>query len=180
MGSDQHFYKSGSANQLSTALPEHLVVAAWMRRKRIHGHHKFPTDRRPRDVAPFVAASSPSRQRLGRGDWHRRLLGSGLEGRTSYETGWSVIPAFQGRGICRPSNCEGDRVGESREEASVPPRVPQRRQRGVERDLPKASDSLSWRNASSSSRRATSCAATSGGATSSRELGPYEQMRSGR
>src|SRR5665809_80379 len=32
-----------------------------MQEKRLHGHHRFPTDRRPRDAVAFLAASSPSR-----------------------------------------------------------------------------------------------------------------------
>ena len=79
-----------------------------MRGKRMHGRHRFPTDRRPRDVATFLAAPSPSRQPVPQDDHRLRLdllaglanLGnpvlrrmrypSGPRRRTACSCGWRV------------------------------------------------------------------------------------------
>ena len=55
-----------------------------------------------------------------------------------YETGWSVLPAFQGRGIAVEATNQAIELGEIRREASLPARLPVGRKRGVERDLPEA------------------------------------------
>ena len=55
-----------------------------------------------------------------------------------YETGWSVLPEFQGRGIAGERDRAGDRARPRRGQAPLHARLPERRQRAVERDLPQA------------------------------------------
>ena len=52
------------------------------------------------------------------------------------EIGWSVLPAFQGRGIARAATAQAIEVVRSRERAAAPARLPVGRQRAVERHLP--------------------------------------------
>ncbi len=55
-----------------------------------------------------------------------------------YETGWAVLPEFQGRGIATEATALVIERGPGAEEASVVVRVPVGRERAVECDLPQA------------------------------------------
>ena len=65
------------------------------------------------------------------GFWPRSWRGEEVN-----EIGWSVVPAFQGRGIARSGDRSGDRGGPVAERAAAPARLPVGRQRAVERHLP--------------------------------------------
>ena len=56
-------------------------------------------------------------------------------GETIYETGWSVVPAFQGRGI-GGGDAPGHRARPRARTAPLDARIPEDREPGVERDLP--------------------------------------------
>ena len=47
-----------------------------------------------------------------------RLLGARLEGEQVYEIGWSVLPAFQGRGIAGSATLEDAYFAHTREGAA--------------------------------------------------------------
>ena len=57
-------------------------------------------------------------------------------GETVYEMGWSVLPAFQGRGIATQATKAGARRGARRRGAPLRPASPVGRQRALERGLP--------------------------------------------
>ncbi len=67
------------------------------------------------------------------GYWERELPEM-----TVYETGWSVLPAFQGRGIATVATAQCIEQAAGAAEAQVPARVPGGREPRVERDLPQA------------------------------------------
>ena len=56
----------------------------------------------------------------------------------AYETGWSVLPAFQGRGIATIATAQVIERLRAAGERQLPVRVPVGRERAVERDLPEA------------------------------------------
>ena len=82
-----------------------------------------------------------SGQRVGYvGYWEREAHGEEV-----YETGWSVLPAFQGRGIAVRRDPAGDRAGPGRAaRPALAVRLPVGRERAVERPLPDARLRAAW------------------------------------
>jgi hypothetical protein len=67
------------------------------------------------------------------GFWEREWRGEQV-----FETGWSVLPAFQGRGIAAGGDGGGGGAGGGRRTPPLHARLPVGGQRAVERDLPQA------------------------------------------
>ena len=88
----------------------------------------------PEAGAMFKIVDGESGEGVGSvGYWERELPEM-----TVYETGWSVLPAFQGRGIATVATAQCIEQARGAAEAQVPARVPGGREPRVERDLPQA------------------------------------------
>ena len=82
-----------------------------------------------------------------------------------YETGWSVLPAFQGRGIAVEATTQAIARAKSDGKHRYLHAFPSVENGAVERDLPEARLHAARGRTSSSTRRATRCSATTGGST---------------